>query len=82
MTFIIVFIYWTGETDDNTIKAVRSRQMKNFHLALMISQVMHLKANFMSHMHVICPVLKLSYCSPRWSYTCSVQVSGKNFKFT
>ncbi|KAM1292708.1 hypothetical protein PS1_020000 [Malus domestica] len=27
-----------GETDDSTIKAIRSRQMKNFHLALMISQ--------------------------------------------
>ncbi|KDP41425.1 hypothetical protein JCGZ_15832 [Jatropha curcas] len=27
-----------GETDDPTIKALRSRQMKNFHLALMISQ--------------------------------------------
>ncbi|KAK7311648.1 hypothetical protein RJT34_09920 [Clitoria ternatea] len=27
-----------GETDDDTIRALRSRQMKNFHLALMISQ--------------------------------------------
>ncbi|KAL2339948.1 hypothetical protein Fmac_007888 [Flemingia macrophylla] len=27
-----------GETDDANIKALRSRQMKNFHLALMISQ--------------------------------------------
>ncbi|KAK3230950.1 hypothetical protein Dsin_002831 [Dipteronia sinensis] len=27
-----------GETDDGNIKALRSRQMKNFHLALMISQ--------------------------------------------
>ncbi|KAG8632885.1 isoamylase 3, chloroplastic isoform X1 [Manihot esculenta] len=27
-----------GETDDPSIKALRSRQMKNFHLALMISQ--------------------------------------------
>ncbi|KAL1344655.1 hypothetical protein HN51_018523 [Arachis hypogaea] len=27
-----------GETDDASIKALRSRQMKNFHLALMISQ--------------------------------------------
>ncbi|RXH92810.1 hypothetical protein DVH24_042584 [Malus domestica] len=27
-----------GETNDSTIKAIRSRQMKNFHLALMISQ--------------------------------------------
>ncbi|XP_043720663.1 isoamylase 3, chloroplastic isoform X2 [Telopea speciosissima] len=27
-----------GETADNNIKALRSRQMKNFHLALMISQ--------------------------------------------
>ncbi|KAL6997374.1 Isoamylase 3, chloroplastic [Sarracenia purpurea var. burkii] len=27
-----------GETTDNTIKGLRSRQMKNFHLALMISQ--------------------------------------------
>ncbi|XP_060673369.1 isoamylase 3, chloroplastic isoform X2 [Ziziphus jujuba] len=27
-----------GETDDDTIKAIRSRQMKNFHLVLMISQ--------------------------------------------
>lgn len=30
---------WTGETDDASIKALRSRQMKNFHLALMVSQV-------------------------------------------
>ncbi|XP_004299680.1 PREDICTED: isoamylase 3, chloroplastic-like [Fragaria vesca subsp. vesca] len=29
---------YEGETDDSTIKAIRSRQMKNFHLALMISQ--------------------------------------------
>ncbi|GLT73053.1 hypothetical protein SLA2020_449390 [Shorea laevis] len=27
-----------GETDDTSIKSLRSRQMKNFHLALMISQ--------------------------------------------
>ncbi|KAH9690568.1 isoamylase 3 [Citrus sinensis] len=27
-----------GETDDASIKALRSRQMKNFHLALMVSQ--------------------------------------------
>ncbi|CAK7347191.1 unnamed protein product [Dovyalis caffra] len=27
-----------GETDDHNVKALRSRQMKNFHLALMISQ--------------------------------------------
>lgn len=27
-----------GETDDDNIRALRSRQMKNFHLALMISQ--------------------------------------------
>ncbi|CAB4297697.1 unnamed protein product [Prunus armeniaca] len=29
---------YEGETDDSTVKAIRSRQMKNFHLALMISQ--------------------------------------------
>ncbi|MCL7034007.1 hypothetical protein MKW94_018517 [Papaver nudicaule] len=29
---------YEGETDDVNIKALRSRQMKNFHLALMISQ--------------------------------------------
>lgn len=29
----------TGETNDASVKALRSRQMKNFHLALMISQV-------------------------------------------
>ncbi|KAM6571182.1 hypothetical protein CsatA_015262 [Cannabis sativa] len=28
---------YEGETDDNSIKALRSRQMKNFHLALIIS---------------------------------------------
>ncbi|MCH85888.1 isoamylase 3 chloroplastic-like, partial [Trifolium medium] len=30
-----------GETDDASVRALRSRQMKNFHLALMISQVQH-----------------------------------------
>jgi hypothetical protein len=34
------YLYFlTGETDDASIRALRSRQMKNFHLALMISQV-------------------------------------------
>lgn len=28
-----------GETDDVKVKALRSRQMKNFHLGLMVSQV-------------------------------------------
>uniref|UniRef100_A0A2P2MIS2 Isoamylase 3ic isoform X5 n=1 Tax=Rhizophora mucronata TaxID=61149 RepID=A0A2P2MIS2_RHIMU len=31
-------IFVSGETDDRNVKALRSRQMKNFHLALMISQ--------------------------------------------
>lgn len=34
-------IYMTGETEDTSIKALRTRQMKNFHLALMTSQVQH-----------------------------------------
>lgn len=41
----------TGETSDASIKALRSRQMKNFHLALMVSQVelfdIHLTCNGM-----------------------------------
>lgn len=32
-------LFWTGETDDNSIIALRPRQMKNFHLALVVSQV-------------------------------------------
>ena len=36
---ILIFVDLIGETDDISIKSLRSRQMKNFHLALMISQV-------------------------------------------
>ena len=36
-------LFWsccqTGETNDSNVLALRSRQMKNFHVALMISQV-------------------------------------------
>lgn len=42
---IIICICLTGETDDASIRALRSRQMKNFHLALMISQV-HIRNTF------------------------------------
>lgn len=68
MTCKFISIYWTGETDDNTIKALRSQQMKNFHLALMISQVMYLKDNFMCLVSCTCNMFlschKLNdYCS-------------------
>eukprot|EP00256_Glycine_max_P070051 XP_025984646.1 isoamylase 3, chloroplastic isoform X3 [Glycine max] len=33
-----------GETDDASVRALRSRQMKNFHLALMISQVLKISS--------------------------------------
>lgn len=36
---VLIFIDLIGETDDISIKSLRSRQMKNFHLALMTSQV-------------------------------------------
>jgi len=36
---LVKCICLTGETDDASIRALRSRQMKNFHLALMMSQV-------------------------------------------
>lgn len=59
MTFEFISVHMTGETNDKNINALRSRQMKNFHLALMISQVIYLKAIFMCHvnyLHVLsCP---------------------------
>jgi pullulanase/glycogen debranching enzyme len=35
----MVLLTFTGETNDLNVLALRSRQMKNFHVALMISQV-------------------------------------------
>jgi pullulanase/glycogen debranching enzyme len=35
----MVLLTLTGETNDLNVLALRSRQMKNFHVALMISQV-------------------------------------------
>lgn len=37
--FKFISCFLTGETGDAHIKSLRVRQMKNFHLALMISQV-------------------------------------------
>jgi hypothetical protein len=56
--FSISFVNWplinlTGEVDDTNIKSLRSRQMKNFHLALMISQVNALERNSMYHLLVL-----------------------------
>jgi hypothetical protein len=45
-----IFIYWAGETDDHNIKALRFRQMKNFHLALMISQVQYVRVSRWWHL--------------------------------
>lgn len=52
-SFYFSYIYFPGETDDSTIKAIRSRQMKNFHLALMISQV-STENQFLCHIQEIC----------------------------
>lgn len=38
-------VFISGETSDKDIKALRLRQIKNFHVALMVSQVTFLKMN-------------------------------------
>ena len=39
LVFKLILCFVTGETGDTHIKSLRVRQIKNFHLALMISQV-------------------------------------------
>lgn len=53
MTFEFISVHMTGETNVKNINALRSRQMKNFHLALMISQVIYLKAIFICHVNYL-----------------------------
>ncbi|QCD93172.1 glycogen operon protein GlgX [Vigna unguiculata] len=54
-----------GETDDASIRALRSRQMKNFHLALMISQ---LDARKSDHFRFFSKVIKYRHAHEVFSH--------------
>jgi pullulanase/glycogen debranching enzyme len=49
----VCIVHLTGETNDLNVLALRSRQMKNFHVALMISQVNIIDHSTVGFLHTI-----------------------------
>ncbi|KAG5048719.1 hypothetical protein JHK85_009822 [Glycine max] len=66
-----------GETDDASIRALRSRQMKNFHLALMISQ---LDARKSDHFRFFSKVIKYRHAHEVFSRENFLNTADTNLK--